>query len=64
MIDDALRKAAFDRGIEVHFMASEWDHTKPAMIPFLKSLAILNDVSHVDVEVVCIIRQVLGKSIL
>ncbi|XP_028403825.1 phospholipase D3-like [Dendronephthya gigantea] len=51
VIDDALREAAFDRRIEVHFMASDWLHTKLSMIPFLKSLAVLNDVKYVNVEV-------------
>jgi hypothetical protein len=41
-------------------MASDWVHTKPAMIPFLKSLAVLNDVSHVDVEVVRLVCSTLA----
>ena len=52
VIDDALRKAAFDRGVEVHMMASIWEHTQPEMISFLKSLNELNNISTVNIEVV------------
>lgn len=43
-IDDALRKAAYERGIQVRIMGSQWDHTLYGMKDFLKSLGSLNDV--------------------
>jgi len=43
VIDDALRKAAYDRGVEVKLLASHWAHTRPDIIPFLKSLAAVNN---------------------
>eukprot|EP00794_Sanderia_malayensis_P008275 gene8275-9159_t len=38
VIDNALRSAAYDRGVSIKILASNWSHTKPEMIPMLKSL--------------------------
>ena len=43
-IDDALRKAAYERGIQVRIMGSQWNHTLYGMKDFLKSLGSLNDI--------------------
>ena len=42
MIDDALRKAAYERGINVRLMGSYWKHTRHDMSDFLKSLGSWN----------------------
>jgi phospholipase D3/4 len=41
-IDDALRHAVFDRGVEVRLMASWWNHSKVDMKKFLRSLSAIN----------------------
>jgi len=46
LIDDALRKAAVERGVRVELLMSEWDHTRPAMIKYLASLQALDGVTH------------------
>eukprot|EP00118_Oscarella_pearsei_P004359 m.18508 g.18508 ORF g.18508 m.18508 type:complete len:442 (+) comp27672_c0_seq1:75-1400(+) len=46
VIDDALRSAAFDRGIHVRLLASWWNHTLPQMKNYLRSLASLNGTVH------------------
>ena len=38
VIDDALRRAAIERGVEVKLMLSNWTSTRPAMLGYLKSL--------------------------
>jgi len=38
-IDDALRSAAYSRGVNVRVMGSYWNHTLPDMLKFLRSLA-------------------------
>ena len=38
-VDDALRRAAYNRGVHVRFLGSCWNHTSPDMIKFLRSLA-------------------------
>ena len=38
VIDRALRTAAYDRGVQVRLLASNWTDTKPQMFPMLKSL--------------------------
>ncbi|XP_053205808.1 5'-3' exonuclease PLD3-like [Panonychus citri] len=38
VIDDALRKAVVERGVEVKFLAANWTHTKYTSVLFLKSL--------------------------
>lgn len=40
-IDDALRSAAIERGIEVHLLISHWNHTHHTMINYLKSLSVI-----------------------
>ncbi|CAD6191629.1 unnamed protein product [Caenorhabditis auriculariae] len=42
LIDDALRAAAF-RGVAVRLLVSHWDHSRPSIIPFLRSLVAIND---------------------
>ena len=39
VVDDALRRAAYDRGVHVRFLGSVWEHTAPDQIKFLASLA-------------------------
>jgi phospholipase D3/4 len=43
VIDDALRKAAIERKVNVKLLASHWNHTRLSMPIYLKSLAALND---------------------
>ena len=51
-IDDALRRAAINRGVSVRLLASHWDHTRPAMLRYLASLQALSDVStKLDIQV-------------
>jgi len=38
VIDNAIRQAAYDRGVQVRMLMSNWLHTKKEMIPMLKSL--------------------------
>jgi len=38
IIDDAIRKAAIERGVEVRMLISHWDHTRPNIKNYLKSL--------------------------
>ncbi|XP_077493232.1 5'-3' exonuclease PLD3-like isoform X3 [Amblyomma americanum] len=40
-IDDALRAAAIERGIEVHLLISKWNHTHHDMYRYLRSLSVL-----------------------
>ena len=56
-IDDALRHAAFDRGVRVRLMASLWPSTSADMHQYLLSLAALDGISansqfNVSIEVV------------
>jgi phospholipase D3/4 len=44
-IDDALRKAAIERNVEVRLLGSHWNHTRKAMYRFLKSLDVFYDYS-------------------
>ncbi|XP_078286990.1 5'-3' exonuclease PLD3 isoform X2 [Rhinoraja longicauda] len=41
-IDNHLRKAAFERKVQVRLLISCWKHTDPSVFPFLQSLAALN----------------------
>lgn len=41
MFDDAIKSAAY-RGITVRLLVGNWSHSKPAMIPFLRSLTVVN----------------------
>ena len=44
IIDDALRRVAYENGVEVRLMASQWNHTKPDMIKYMRSLQDLNGI--------------------
>ncbi len=44
MIDNALRSAAFDRGIEVKLMCSQWRYSKKDMFAYLQSLLAFGEV--------------------
>ena len=44
VVDDALRRAAYDRGVHVRFLGSFWEHTSPDQVKFLASLAADNPV--------------------
>jgi phospholipase D3/4 len=46
VIDDALRKAAIERRVNIKLLASHWNHTRHSMPIYLRSLAALND-SHI-----------------
>ncbi|XP_050784509.1 5'-3' exonuclease PLD3 isoform X2 [Gopherus flavomarginatus] len=51
-IDNHLRKAAYERQVHIRLLISCWEHSKPAMFPFLKSLAAMQDNrTHYSVEV-------------
>ncbi|XP_028921100.1 5'-3' exonuclease PLD3 [Ornithorhynchus anatinus] len=51
-IDDGLRRAAYERGVKVRLLVSCWDHSEPSLLPFLRSLAALQDNrTHYDVQV-------------
>lgn len=55
VIDDALRKAAFDRKVAVRLLAGLWKHTRPDLKNFLMSLSAINGSKDgVSVETVCI----------
>lgn len=45
LIDDALRKAAIERNVDVRVMASRWKSTRSMMLKFLKSLDALESYS-------------------
>ncbi|KAF8386699.1 hypothetical protein PRIPAC_75841 [Pristionchus pacificus] len=42
VLDVALRDAAY-RGVQVRLLVSQWDHSKKAAIPYLRSLLAIND---------------------
>ena len=42
-IDDALRRAVYERGVNVRLMGSHWNQTAPDMIRFMKSIAEVNN---------------------
>ncbi|XP_070536002.1 5'-3' exonuclease PLD3-like [Ptychodera flava] len=42
VIDDKLRRVAYDKGIHVKILASNWTHTEPEMLNFLRSIAELD----------------------
>ena len=54
MIDDALRKASVERGVQVRILASLWNNTKPDMIHFLRSLADVSGAAKADIQVVSV----------
>lgn len=51
VIDDALRRAAFDRKVRVRLMASEWNHTRTDMKNYLRSLVALNTANNASIQV-------------
>jgi len=52
VIDDALRRAAIERGVRVELLMSKWDHTRPSMYKYLQSLQDLDDLGpHVHIKV-------------
>ena len=53
VIDDTLRKAAIERGLEIKLLASWWNHSRPDLPNYLKSLSALSSAaSEVNIEVV------------
>ena len=54
VIDDALRRAAIERGVEVKLLLSNWTSTRPQMKDYLKSLT---DLSRYIVRGIIIIRE-------
>ena len=51
IIDDALRRAAIERGVRVELLMSEWAHTRQSMFKYLKSLQDLDGISsHVNIK--------------
>ncbi|XP_033014398.1 phospholipase D3 [Lacerta agilis] len=52
VIDDHLRKAAYERRVRVRLLVGCWRHSKANMFPFLRSLAAMHDVrTHYSMEV-------------
>ncbi|XP_060114324.1 5'-3' exonuclease PLD3 [Heteronotia binoei] len=43
VIDDHLRKVAYERRVRVRLLVACWKHTKAAVFPFLRSLAAMQD---------------------
>ncbi|CAG5893922.1 unnamed protein product [Menidia menidia] len=51
-IDTQLRRAAYERRVRVRLLVSCWAQTQPAMLPFLRSLAAVQDAaSRLDIQV-------------
>ncbi|KAK0140392.1 Phospholipase D3 [Merluccius polli] len=51
-IDTQLRQVAYERQIKVRMLISHWASTQPVMIPFLKSLAsVQQDKNRLDIQV-------------
>ncbi|XP_069500585.1 5'-3' exonuclease PLD3 [Ambystoma mexicanum] len=51
-IDDHLRKAVYERHVQVRLLISCWHNTNPSMFPFLRSLDYLkNNKSHYNISV-------------
>jgi len=52
VIDDALRRAAIERGVGVELLMSRWNHTRSSMYKYLESLQDLDGLGpHVDIKV-------------
>ncbi|CAH8477766.1 unnamed protein product [Heterobilharzia americana] len=51
VIDNALRKAAIDRSVEVRLLISRWSHSSPAMRNYLSSLRAINGVRSARVRI-------------
>jgi phospholipase D3/4 len=53
VLDNALRAAAFNRGVHVRLLVSCWLNTDPTMFPYLRSLqALSNPSAGISVDVV------------
>lgn len=52
VIDDALRKVSLEKGINVRLLISKWNHTKPDMFKYLRSLADISGALKAHIEVV------------
>ena len=57
MIDDALRKAAYDKGIEVRLLGSHWNHTSCDMKRFLNSLGSWDDIGRLNGSIETVSNQ-------
>ncbi len=51
VLEDAMRRAAVERGVRVRLLFSEWAHTKPDMLRYLRSLRELNGTGHGRVRI-------------
>ncbi|XP_071962365.1 5'-3' exonuclease PLD3-like [Antedon mediterranea] len=51
VIDDRLRKAAIERGVEVQILGSIWNHTSSKMLPYLRSFKVINEIGENKVDV-------------
>ena len=51
-IDDALRTAMYDRGVDVKLLTSYWPHTSEDQVRFVSSLAAINGTSKGSMETV------------
>jgi len=54
VIDNALRKASLERGVQVRVLASLWNHTKHDMVYFLRSLTDITGAMKADIQVVSV----------
>lgn len=53
LIDDTIRAAAFDRKVKIRMLVSCGRDSDPAMLPFLKSLAAMDNHEHgISVQIV------------
>lgn len=56
VIDNQLRKVAYERRVRVRLLVGCWKHSKATMFPFLRSLAAMQDNrTHYSIEVVRIV---------
>lgn len=62
-IDNALRRAAFNRRVQVRLLVSCWAYTDPAMLHYLRSLRALdNPHAHISIDVKLFIVPVLNHT--
>ena len=52
IIDDALRACAYDRGVQVRLLVSQWNHTSSSMVFHLRSLLALSGITKKGIEIV------------
>ena len=52
IIDDALKKAAVERHVEVRLLASHWNHTRKDMTRYLMSLSAITGATGARIYVV------------